>query len=211
MENFDWNGFKYGKFEVKCVTEEDMKDFLQQCEERGFMWASGDKPTERNYYEGEPICFDGDIYLTFNRKPGYYTHTMVTWVRDINKDKSTYTWREVFANIQEGETYEWCSFRGNYQITLLDGKINVFCKEHDTYVYFEEECLFMKKEIKQVNFQEALVELTNGGIVQSALNKKYYLLTNGNLKCSCDKGFEYWELTDLSYEEITGKWNIIKK
>lgn len=200
MKNFDWNGFEFCSFKVKCETREAMQDFLRQCEERGFMWASGGRPTQNDYFNK----YSDGIYITaINKKLSYscfvdnsFPH--VTW----ETPNSTYTWREVFANIQEGETYE-C---GGKPISYKDGILIIGDEVCITVLTNDD--LFTKQEL--VDFQEALVELTNGGIVQSTLNKKYYLLTNGNLKCSCDKGFEYWELTDLSYEEITGKWNIIK-
>ena len=115
MKNFDWDGFEFCSFKVKCETREAMQDFLRQCEERGFMWASGGRPTQNDYFNK----YSDGIYITaINKKLSYscfvdnsFPH--VTW----ETPNSTYTWREVFANIQEGETYE-C---GGKPISYKDG------------------------------------------------------------------------------------------
>ena len=35
MKEFNWVGFKKGEFHVYCETQEDSKDFLQECEKEG--------------------------------------------------------------------------------------------------------------------------------------------------------------------------------
>lgn len=203
MKNFDWLGFENGEFEVKCVTEEDMKDFLVQCEEHRFMWLSGDKPTERNYFEGEPIYFEGDGSLSYDRESGH--HTTVTWVRDIDKDKTSLTWREVINNIQEGEIYE-C---GNKFINCEEGILRIGDKS-GCLSLTNKDLFFKKQEVKQVDFQEAQLALEEGKIIKSDLTGFYYKLHNDCLKRSYGDEFAYWEVTDLAYYEITDKWIIIE-
>ena len=202
MKNFDWNGFEFCSFKVKCETREAMQDFLRQCEERGFMWASGGRPTQNDYFNK----YSDGIYITaINKKLSYscfvdnsFPH--VTW----ETPKSTYTWREVFTNIQEGETYE-C---GGKPISYKDGVLII--GDEVSVAVLTDENLFTKQEVKQVDFQEAQVVLANGGIIQSVSTKNYYKLTDGNLRGSRDSEFTCWIFADLSYEEITGKWSIIK-
>lgn len=213
MKNFNWLGFKLGRFMVSCSSRETMKDFLQQCEKRGFLWLSGDKPTQNDYFHKnyDIIAFESnDGRLTYKHDYFPLGESIVAWetiqTTQTIQPEPTYTWREVFVNIQEGETYE-C---GDSSIVYKDGAL-LICNNMDVVVLMDEVLFAKEQELEQVDFQEALTVLTNGGIVRSTLNDKYYLLTNGNLKCSGDIGFECWELTDLSGEEILSKWNIIKK
>lgn len=209
MKNFNWLGFKLGRFMVSCSSRETMKDFLQQCEERGFLWLSGDKPTQNDYFHKnyDIIAFESnDGRLTY--KHSYFPGgNVVAWesiqTTQTIQPEPTYTWREVITNIQDGETYK-C---GDKFICCTEGVIRI--GDETDCLRLNNEDLFFKQQ-ETVDFQEALTVLINGGIVRSTLNDKYYLLANGNLKCSGDIGFECWELTDLSGEEILSKWNIIK-
>lgn len=204
MKNFDWNGFEKGDFEVKCNTKEEMNDFLSQCEERGYLWISGVKPTQLDYYcEGVAVYFDGEY-----RELAYeYTNALdyVTWVVEETEESTTQkewlNWREVFTNIQEGETYVW----GIYSIALNNGRIIIGREGHD--IFFDDKFLFTKKQ-ETVDFNVAYQALKEGKIIQSVESGFYFkiegvLLLQGNSKetINQDASFEF--------EEIEGQWLII--
>lgn len=44
----DWAAFDFGKIAVNLPTRSEFMRFLSECEERGYMWVSGDKPTDIN-------------------------------------------------------------------------------------------------------------------------------------------------------------------
>lgn len=206
MKNFDWNGFKHGKIRVECPSKEVTIDFLKECEKNGFLWSSGHKPTHTIPLTDEPIFIYADFakYLSYtSRNKEGYDYTI--WTIETESCKSTYTWREVFTNIQEGETYE-C---GGKPISYKDGIL--FIGDGVGVTVLTDENLFTKQqEVRQVDFQEAQVALEEGKIVKSDWTGFYYKLHNDRLKRSFDDEFDYWEVTDLSYHEIADKWFIIE-
>lgn len=206
MKNFDWNGFKDGNFEVKCNTREEMNDFLSQCEERGYLWVSGVKPTQLDYYcEGMVMYFYGGKRELTYRIVNVNDMDYVTWVVKVVEESTTQKewlkWREVFTNIQEGETYVW----GIYSISLNNGRIIIGREGHD--IFFDDKFLFTKKQ-ETVDFNVVYQALKEGKIIQSVDSGFYFkiegvLLLQGNSKetINQDASFEF--------EEIEGQWLII--
>lgn len=45
-QEFDWKGFKQGKFVVHCKTEELSMEFLRECQKRDISWGWYDKATK---------------------------------------------------------------------------------------------------------------------------------------------------------------------
>lgn len=206
MKNFNWELFRKGEFAVCCKTVEEELDFLQECEDRGFEWCSGSKPTQLTYLEDEgfkAIYFDstfGDLTYSSNEDVGI--DVIKQSIRWKIEPKTTTTWREVFANIQEGEEYS-C---GTYFITLKDGKLGIG-KEGCKMCFGKEHKFTKKEQPKPVDFKQALVALQEGKTVESDLNGFHYKLQNETLRRSF--GGDYWETADLTYNEITDKWYII--
>lgn len=200
MKNFDWIGFQNGDFEVKCVTREEMNDFLIQCEDYGYLWCSGAKPMTRDYYKDAPIYFDGeDKELSYSAKN---FKDYVTWIIEPTfKDKLT--WREVFASIREGETYEY----ENKLISYEDGCLKI--GDSTGCLSLSEEDLFnIKKKPRQADFQEVQIALNEGKTVKSSFGRFYKLEEAGHLVGSFD--LNYWEGCDLTFYEITNEWYIIE-
>lgn len=51
MKDFNWERFKENRIAVHCDTEEKAKDFLQECDKRGIVWADGISPASESNYE----------------------------------------------------------------------------------------------------------------------------------------------------------------
>lgn len=205
MKNLNWLKFEEGIFEVKCNTEEIMIAFLVECEKRGYFWCSGDKPTHKNYYDGIPLYFDGK-----SKKLSYDTETdnekeeqpYVIESLGEEQDKSGLSWREVFSNIQEGETYVW----GNYGISLKNNKITI---HRDDYVFtFVENQRFTKKE-KQVEFSEAFQYMKFHGKTIKSCDSNCYYKFEGNRIVGSLKNDGKTVLSSLSSSEMLGKWIVL--
>jgi hypothetical protein len=88
-DKFSWEEFEKDKIVVRCSTKEDFKDFLEQCEVRGYRWMSYHKPTE--YY---------DFYYK-ERGVGVYYESC----KKISKSDSDYC--EIYANNVGAKIYDW--------------------------------------------------------------------------------------------------------
>lgn len=202
MKNFDWIGFQNGDFEVKCNAKEVMKDFLKECEQRGYLWTSGDNPTTRDYYDDVPIYLDGEGKVLSYGAYIQNDKDHVTWIIEPTlKDKLT--WREVFANIQEGETYEY----ENKFVSYEDGCLKI--GDSTGCLSLSEEDLFnIKKKPRLADFQEVQIALNEGKTVKSSFGRFYKLEEAKRLVGSFD--LDYWEGCDLTFYEITNEWFIIE-
>ena len=123
MENFNWTKFKEGKIIVYCKTIEEELNFLQECDKQGLMWSSGAKPSRVSYLkrkELDGIYFDysfyGLTYLTPDEVEADEIERTICWT---TQPKTKFTWREVFANIKEGEVYTLY----NKFIKMSDGRL----------------------------------------------------------------------------------------
>lgn len=203
MKNFNWSGFEKGGFEVRCDTEEEMNDFLAKCEKRDYLWASGAKPTSKNYYVGKSMYFDGqDCELSYSKKSRLnYVKWIVEKVEEAQKD--SLTWREVFATIQEGEIYEW----GDYSIALKEGRINIGREGYG--ICFNDSQLFSKKQ-EQVDFIVAYDQMMNNGkVIKSCDFNCYYKRDGEGFVGSLEKGGHPC-VSSISSCEMTGKWIVLE-
>ena len=48
---FDWDGFKQGKFAVHCDTEEKAREFLAECDAHDIKWSTGTKTISHTNWE----------------------------------------------------------------------------------------------------------------------------------------------------------------
>lgn len=208
MENFNWTKFKQGKIIAYCKTIEEELNFLQECDKQGLMWCSGVKPSQLSYLKKN--CLDG-IYFDYS----FYGLTYLTpeeveadeIERSIHweiKPKTKFTWKEVFANIQEGE--EYTSY--NKFIKMVDGRL-VF-GDDTGYMSFLSDTEFTKKEQpKPVDFNEAHKQMKLGKIVRSLCFGKFYKIEDNQLYGSYQPDF-FFEKSHITLEEIEDDWLVIE-
>lgn len=208
MENFNWTKFKEGKIIAYCKTIEEELNFLQECDKQGLMWCSGVKPSQLSYLKKN--CLDG-IYFDYS----FYGLTYLTpeeveadeIERSIHwkiKPKTKFTWKEVFANIQEGE--EYTSY--NKFIKMVDGRL-VF-GDDTGYMSFLSDTEFTKKEQpKPVDFNEAHKQMKLGKIVRSLCFGKFYKIEDNQLYGSYQPDF-FFEKSHITLEEIEDDWLVIE-
>lgn len=207
MENFNWTKFKEGKIIVYCKTIEEELNFLQECDKQGLMWCSGAKPSRVSYLkrkELDGIYFDysfyGLTYLTPDEVEADEIERTICWT---TQPKTKFTWKEVFTNIQEGETYEY----ENKFISYEDGCLKI--GDNTGCLSLSEEDLFnIKKKPRQVKFQEAVEALKLNKTIESYFGCFYKLEKDGTLVGSF--GRERWEERDITFYEIDNEWFIFE-
>lgn len=210
MKDFNWLGFKQGEFSVRCKTVEEEKDFLTQCEKQGLLWCSGAKPTAHTYLKDEMlkvIYFDtsyswygGDVSLQFTRVGDM--ENVIRW----QVEPKDLTWREVFANIQEGEEYTLY----NKFIKMVDGRL--MFGDDTGCMSFSLDSKFTKKEQpKPVDFNEAFEAMKQGEIIQSIYSNYYYKLdVDSSFLLQGQSKATITQYGSFKFEEINDQWLIIK-
>lgn len=169
MKNFNWEEFKNGEIAVHCDTEEKADDFLKECEKRNIKWIGGDNATHHNHYSVNfgLTCYCGKKgVLTYSDKV-YFIQKGTTIVKWEVKEVKERTFKEVIANIKEGEVWE-STIR---TVSLINGAINIERKNkiETYYIYIKESELF-KLQRKEYTFQEAFKAYKEGRIPESAIN-----------------------------------------
>ena len=200
MKEFNWVGFKKGEFHVYCETQEDSKDFLQECEKRGYLWSEDRrKATSHNFWmkrgiyyycANEHLCFSWSILCSSHIK----------W--EVQPDFN-FSWKEVFSLIKEGETY----MSGDKHISLKNGHLSI--GDSSGCMTLHDELFTKKKEERNlVDFTQALKAMQKGYVVYSDFNGFYYKVEDNKLYCSYDD-FNQWFRVDLPYAEINSQWLIM--
>lgn len=211
---FDWGRFKNGEIAVHCDTEEKADDFLKECEKRNIKWIGGDNATHHNHYSVNfgLTCYCGKKgVLTYSDKV-YFIQEGITIVKWEVKEVKERTFKEVIANIKEGEVWE--NNKMNLVIKLIEGRIYIgdrYDNEVDGFIgqYIP---LTLKFELqrKRYSFEEAFKAYEEGKEIESKEFK--YKKINGidSFKLirekygwnECEDGFE------IHLDEIRDKWYI---
>ncbi|WP_250455947.1 hypothetical protein [Clostridium tertium] len=207
---FDWGRFKNGEIAVHCDTEEKADDFLKECEKRNIKWIGGDNATHHNHYSVNfgLTCYCGKKgVLTYSDKV-YFIQEGTTIVKWEVKEVKERTFKEVIANIKEGEVWESTI----KTVSLINGAINIERKNkiETYYIYIKESELF-KLQRKEYTFQEAFKAYEEGKEIESCEGCKFKRCDKDVVliidfagdkikRSSCEELF--------SIKEIRGKWYI---
>lgn len=204
---FDWDRFKSGEIAVHCNTEEKANDFLKECDKKGMKWVTGENATyDNNYYKhDERTCYRGgrDI-LTFIDE-NYFKNKGIEIVKWEVKEMKELTFKEVIANIKEGEVWENeiapISFIRLRADGVLDFNENEGINLNCTY----------KLKRKEYTFEEAFKALVEGEEVESCEGNKFKMVREYKVLVIDFAGqkIEFNDEADLfSIKEIKGKWYI---
>lgn len=208
MENFNWTKFKQGKIIAYCKTIEEELNFLQECDKQGLMWCSGVKPSQLSYLKKN--CLDG-IYFDYS----FYGLTYLTpeeveadeIERSIHweiKPKTKFTWREVFANIKEGEVYTLY----NKFIKMSDGRL-VFGDDTGCMSFSLDSEFTKSNQCIHIDFNEARKQMKLGKTVRSLCFGRFYKIEDNQLYGSYQPDF-FFEKSHITLEEIEDDWLIIE-
>ena len=100
MKEFNWEGFRSGKFAVHCDTEEKAKDFIREAHKNGIKWAHAECGFTFWCFNKINTCYYGGEELTY----GHINNCdikIIEWRSDNMKN-----FREVIRDIKEGEVWE---------------------------------------------------------------------------------------------------------
>lgn len=107
-QEFDWEGFKQGKFAVNCKTEELAERFLSECEKKDLSWLSS-KATEYTRFGSykENTCYNYDSRHLYYGDADYYAQCKIKIVvfeseQTSSVDKAD-TFKEVHRCAKQGE------------------------------------------------------------------------------------------------------------
>ena len=210
---FDWDRFKNGEIAVHCDIEGKAKDFLKECKNRNINWCTGRDVTKRNYWEEYKedtcyCCFDGDSKLGYADYEFYISEgrEIIKW--EV-KEMKELTFKEVIANIKEGEVWESdikiikCTNDGNISVrSKIDGK---------TEIMNFNKCNLYKLQREEYTFEEAFKAYEEGKEIESCEECRFKLIDKDNTLIIDFAGDEmkYSNKTELfSVKEIRGKWYI---
>ena len=215
MKNFNWEEFKNGEIAVHCDTEEKADDFLKECEKRNIKWIGGDNATHHNHYSVNfgLTCYCGKKgVLTYSDKV-YFIQKGTTIVKWEVKEVKERTFKEVIANIKEGEVWE--NNKMNLVIKLIEGRIYIGDRYENEVVGFIGQYipLTLKFELqrKKYSFEEAFKAYEEGKEIESCEGCKFKRCDKDVVliidfagdkikRSSCEELF--------SIKEIRGKWYI---
>jgi len=198
IDIFNWEDFKNGKIAVLCNTEELAKNFLDKCDEQGI--TLGTSVITNGIYSVVPGHYDYRWYQSYNIK-------VIQW--EIKNNEIEKTFREVIADIKEGEVWENSHIR-IYHIESNDN-IVIEDKEGDARYRFTmlSEVKFRLKR-KQYTFEEAFKAYEEGKEIEG-YTYRYKKIKNQD--AYFNKLLEEWVISHdlvsiIDLGEIRGKWYI---
>lgn len=109
---FNWDEFKKGKISVWCKTEEIAKNFLEECYKHDIKWNWREKTSNKTYWDAAKYntCYFYELEYSMSLAWGSKQYaesehyTIVDWSKEIESN-GLLTYREIIANIKEGEMY----------------------------------------------------------------------------------------------------------
>ena len=200
---FDWDRFKKGKIKVILRTEQLAKDFYKECKKRRIDWSRCDYAI---WNEG------GIVYK-------YYTiSNSLVWNGIIDDGQESVEWKgvncmkeltfkEVIANIKEGEVWE-----SAYSIvSKLENRIDIEVSGNCKSIGIGDTVKF-KLRRKEYTFEEAFKALEEGEEIESVISAyRIKKLTDGRFRIS-QKSQEFYTEKEgeviITLQEIQGGWYI---
>lgn len=210
MKSFNWEDFKNGKVAVNCDTKEKAKDFLKECDKQKIKWLSGENASDQTIwkaYKNQTVygCFLGVLVY---ESVIYFKNidiTIIEWEIDKMDNKiKELTFREVIANIKEGEVWE-SAFVG---IENVCGDIQInFKKDYVKEIYSFSSITKYRLQRKECTFEEAFKAYEEGKEIEG-ISHKYKKNHNADKYFLKDAGVWVENFSGFSADEIRGKWYI---
>lgn len=215
---FNWEKFKKGEIAVHCDTKEKAINFLKECDTQGVKWKCGGdlkSLTKWDFYKRKTVygCCDGDANLYYGTDIYYVEHDIPIIKWNIKEDNIEKTFREVIADIKEGEVWE--SAQDCFQlkeISCIEGRIKfklegVFVEKTDNLNNVdtgEGSGQTFKLQRKQYTFEEAFKAYEDGKEIESCYSGDKYMIQHGGSDCYADGS----KTGTIGFNEIRGKWYI---
>ena len=220
-KEFNWEEFKNKKIVVNCKNEEEVNNFIKECELNEIKVRSHDKEFSYKTYNSDVCyrCRDNELYYAdrnfYNNK--YINYDIISWT-DYMDNKKELNYIEVYQCPVETifKSEDYILKLSNSEIGTKTLKIKIQGNRYETIEPNEHwanaKFTLVSLPSKEVTFKEAIEEFSKGGNIQSELNgnKKIYvgLKTNGGQKGSLTANGGFSLTTD---EILNAKWYILDK
>lgn len=208
---FDWDRFGNGEIAVHCDTEEKAKDFLKECEKRDIGWSSGKKANHNTNWDSYKIDTCYSCYILRERELGYGSKhffkkeglEIIKW--EIDKMKEL-TFKEVIANIKDGEVWENASLARNLKEINRKGRLIRFVftdTDRVSFAIYNDDTFILQR--KEYSFEEAFKAYEEGKEIESCYTATKFC-ENEYLE---NNVYAEWKLgVRFKVDEIKGKWYI---
>lgn len=188
MAKFNWDKFKSGELSVILRTKELAEDFYEKCKKHEVDWGTCNYAIWNDYHkEGIVYEFDVSTNSLVWCHTKHITGDSIEWKGENKMEK---TFREVIADIKEGEVWESpfaiisCDNFG-IEIKFKDRKYSKYC--------FCDDVKF-KLQRKEYTFEEAFKAYEEGKEIES---------------CFSSQKFRIYAWEDVfNAKEIKEKWYI---
>ena len=184
----DWVAFENGSLCVGFYNEEAYHSFLQECEERGFMWVSGKRPTDAFNF-----TYDKLIYCCGCSKLALGTEEQRKYMKKFIA-LPKFTLRQILREQKSG-TYENDAYI--LKVDEHDGNLSIQSKGGEC-VNVHSHDVFYPTEMK-LTFMEALQAYNDGKTIRSLKTFRTYD------KVEAHK----WQGEMVRFSEINEGWEII--
>lgn len=156
------------------------------------------------FEDGRTTWENGIESLRYDSEEDFFEHNINLGVHfEEVKEMKELTFKEVIANIKEGEVWE-CE---GYKIRNLSNGDIQFVTPNGAIIGFRPKDRFNLSR-KEYTFEEAFKALEEGKEIESITQYRYKKAGDGYKFYSKDIG-EWWKCSScLSFEEIMGKWYI---
>ena len=219
-KEFNWEEFKNKKIVVNCKNEEEVNNFIKECELNKIKICSNDKEFSYKTYNSE-VCYKyGDNNVLYYANKIFYTtygYDIVSWT-DYMDNKKELNYIEVYKYPLESifksgdDILKLTNNESGTKILKVQIQENWYEAIEPNENWANAKFTLVSLPSKQVTFKEAIKEFSKGGNIQSELNgnKKIYvgLKANGKQK----ETLTTYEGFNLTTEEIlNAKWYILDK
>ena len=219
-KEFNWEEFKNKKMVVNCKNEEEVNNFIKECELNEIKIRGYDKEFSYETYHSDVCyrCEDNDLYYAdrsfYNNNYGY---DIVRWT-DYMDNKQELNYIEVYKYPLESifksgdDILKLTNNESGTKILKVQIQENCYEAIEPNENWANSKFTLVSLPSKQVTFKEAIKEFSKGGNIQSELNgnKKIYvgLKANGKQK----ETLTTYEGFNLTIDEIlNAKWYILDK
>lgn len=153
---------------------------------------------EMAHLKGEIITIKEVLKSGYRIEEEYYMWTD-EMLEEVKKEAQEKTFREVIADIKEGEVWE-C---GHILITKSNDGIEL--KGMSSYSsYFTDDNKIFKLQRKEYTFEEAFKAYEDGKEIESCYSGDKYMIQHGGSDCYADGS----KTGTIGFNEIRGKWYI---
>ena len=229
MKEFDWDKFEHDNVVVICKNPYETFNFIDECYDRNITCNALSKECVKQqisdnveYYcycchEINKLCIVDSYHMVISLDilklnwSDYMTDTIEESLDVNTKEKYKYELKDLvnnpmkeYVNYQKNIRYRYNNFTDKFE--YYDDIIEDWRNAHNPIsILFS---FSFKEHIKEYNTNEALELAKNDSniVIKSCLDELYYFNKNGRLLCMSNN-FR----NTMSFEELEGKWEVIKK